>query len=105
LEEDTQQSSALAPVDADEEDCFDKHFSMATPLSTSSFHYPDPLNPNYMVLPTNFNIDHPANKKVPYPRPNDERAIWTKEQRELASRAIVPADSADFAVKVGISQP
>ena len=103
LEDDDQQGDMSNPLDTDkEEHCFDKHFSTPIPLSTSSFHFPDPVNPNYMVLSTNFNINNRVNKKVPYPRPNDKRAIWTDHQRLLASQAIVPADPADFAVTVGV---
>ena len=76
---------------------------MSAPLPTSSFHSPDPTCPNYMVLETNFDINNEENKKIPYPRPDDERRIWTDKQRVLASQAMVPEDAEDFALKVGIS--
>jgi len=87
----------------DDADFFDKTApSLPASTSTSEFHCPIATDPNYVVLQTNFNIDHKENKKIPYPRPDNERQNWTDMQRVLARRALVPEDSADFAFKVGI---
>lgn len=95
-EDDVQQANLPAAKD----DYFDDYLSTTATLPTTSFHHPDPTCPNYMVLQTNFDINASENKKIPYPRPDAERRIWTDEQRALASQAMISDDSADFALKV-----
>jgi hypothetical protein len=70
------------------------------PLLRDEFQYPDPKSLNYMVLNTRFNVNARRNVKVPYPRETEERKLYTDQQRLYASRAQVPEDSTDFAIKV-----
>ena len=70
------------------------------PVTGHDFHYPDPNSSKYMVLDTRFDINADQNKKVPYPRDNDQQKTWTDEQRFYASQAQIPLDRSDFAHQV-----
>jgi hypothetical protein len=93
-EDDYQEAEGSVPIDSE--------IAMTAPLSTSVFHCPDTTYPNYMVLQTNLNMCNSKNKKTPYPILDTERKTWTDKQRVLASQAMVPVDSSNFAVKVGV---
>jgi hypothetical protein len=68
-------------------------------ISTTNDHlaqFPDMTPQGYLVIDTKFDLNAKANKKIPYPRNQSDRKIWTDKERIYAGRADIPLDRGDF---------